>query len=243
MSSESSLSAAIHDEVEGLILSGAWKPGSRIPTEMELMVRYGCARMTVHKALARLAQRGLIVRRRRAGSFVAMPSAEQAVLTIADFAEEAARTGALYTHEVAALTEITATLAPFEPGERLVAVSCRHLMDGVPVAWEERLIRVAAVPGVVRTRFHAQPPGPWLMKHIPWSEAEHEISAMTADATMAARLKLRRGAALLCLHRRTWHLGRIVTDVRFAFPGDRQRFTARFSPAEPRAEDGAPPQG
>ncbi len=50
------------------------------PYEHELMAQYGCARMTVNRAIASLASAGLIERRRRAGSFVAQPRMQSAVL-------------------------------------------------------------------------------------------------------------------------------------------------------------------
>lgn len=228
---ETGIAATIHDEIERLIRDGVWGPGQRIPTEAELTEKYDCARMTVHKALSRLADRGMIVRRRRAGSFVAAPPAEQAVLTIGDFAEEAQRTGQHYEFVVVLRREIPAAAGDFTAGEPLLQVHCLHSLDGVTVAWEERLIRIAAVPSVRQARFDREAPGTWLLRHVPWSQAEHEISATAAEAAVARRMNLRRGAALLCLRRRTWHAGGLVTDVRFSFPADRHRFKARFSPS------------
>src|SRR5580704_5603686 len=63
----------IRAEIEEQILTGAWRPGHRIPYEHELTAQFGCARMTVNKAIASLVDAGLIVRRRRVGSFVAQP--------------------------------------------------------------------------------------------------------------------------------------------------------------------------
>ena len=76
------LHARIRAEVEARILSGAWKPGTRIPTETVLMAHYGCARMTVNKAMASLAAEGLILRNRRAGTVVARPRIHSAILNI-----------------------------------------------------------------------------------------------------------------------------------------------------------------
>ena len=58
----------IQNDVERSILSGEWPPGHRIPFEHELTVQYGCSRMTVNKALTDLVKRGLIERRRKAGT-------------------------------------------------------------------------------------------------------------------------------------------------------------------------------
>src|SRR4029078_7313528 len=57
-------------DIERRILTGEWAPGHRLPCEHQLMVRYGCSRMTVSKALSELAQADLIERRRRAGTRV-----------------------------------------------------------------------------------------------------------------------------------------------------------------------------
>ena len=75
-------------DIEGQIVSGAWPPGHRIPFELDLAEQYGCSRMTVNKALTQLANAGLIERRRKAGSYVAQPRAQSAVLDIHDIRDE-----------------------------------------------------------------------------------------------------------------------------------------------------------
>ena len=82
MAKPASLQQQIRADIEKKILSGAWAPGFRIPVEHELMVRYGCARMTVSQALASLVQAGLLIRRKRGGSFVAEQHFQSVVLTI-----------------------------------------------------------------------------------------------------------------------------------------------------------------
>jgi len=62
---------AIRAELEAQIHSGALPPGARLPTEAELQVTHGVSRATAQKALNELAQAGLVVRRRRAGTHVA----------------------------------------------------------------------------------------------------------------------------------------------------------------------------
>src|SRR4051812_31968798 len=56
--------------LEGEIRSGRWEPGARLASEPELSEHYGISRTTVRQALARLAQRGLIARRKGQGTFV-----------------------------------------------------------------------------------------------------------------------------------------------------------------------------
>ncbi len=52
------------------ILSGAYEPDDRLPTEHELCVTFGMSRTPVTRALTELADEGVIIRHRRRGSFV-----------------------------------------------------------------------------------------------------------------------------------------------------------------------------
>ena len=137
----------IHSTIEAHILSGAWEPGRRVPSEAELMAQYGCARMTVNKALSALAGAGLIDRRKGAGSFVARPRARSLVLDVPDLAAEIAARGQSYAyrllhHDAAAGFADASDLA----GPVLHYVGL-HSADGAPLAYEERWVSQPAVPG------------------------------------------------------------------------------------------------
>lgn len=216
-------------------MSGEWPPGHRVPFEHELMAQYGCSRMTVNKVLSTLAANGLITRRRRAGSVVAEPSTERAVLEIQDFAVEAARAGTDYRFKILrrSVEPLDAAAAqrtglPF--GSEVLSITTLHLMDEVPGAYEQRLINLATVPEAREERFKGVPPGTWLLSRVPWTDAEHVIRAVNADATLAKCLQVGTGAACLVLERRTWQAGAFVTEARISYPGERQRLAGRFSP-------------
>ncbi|MCW3476598.1 histidine utilization repressor [Limobrevibacterium gyesilva] len=229
------LGERIRSELEGRIVSGDWPPGHRVPPEHALMEQYSCSRMTVNKALSGMAAAGLIVRRRRAGSFVADPQGERAVMKIQDFASEAAQRGLVYTYDILSRRVETpdqahAAALGLHPGSSIVRVRSLHRMNGVPSAYEDRIISLAAVPAAQEERFHDAPPGTWLLHNVPWTEAEHVIRARNAGARLAAMLGLKPAAACLVLERRTWHQGALVTVVTITYPADRHRFTGRFSP-------------
>ncbi len=225
----------IRGEIERNILTGVWPPGYRVPSEHALMAQYGCSRGTVNKVLTGLATAGLILRRRHAGSFVAAPGGERAMMEIQNLAEEAARLGLPYRHEILRreLREARSddARAPgLRAGTALLHVLCRHWIDERPYALEDRLISLAQVPAAREAGFGAMPPGTWLLHNAPWSEAEHTIRALGADAAMAGLLAIAPGEACLQLHRRTWHAGRLVTDVTLSYPGARHSFAGRFYP-------------
>jgi len=229
------LNQRIRSDIEAKILSGQWPPGFRIPYEHELMAQYGCARMTVNKVLSALADAGLIERRRRAGSFVARPHIQSAVLQIPDLPSEVAARGEAYAYELLTkrrrrASRRDADVSGMPQGELLVDVRCRHLANGRPLAVEERLISLVAVPEAQDAPFDTRPPGSWLLDHVPWTEAEHRLSAISAEAPVAALLEVPEGAACLCVERRTWRAGITITFVRQLFPGDAYNLVARFGP-------------
>ena len=229
------LSETIQRDIESKILSGQWAPGDRIPNESEFMEQFQCSRMTVNRVLSRLSERGLIVRRRKAGSFVAAPRNDSAMfMEIRDFAREAAGQGRKYRHEillrrVERLSDARAHSLQLDPGLAVLRVLCLHVLDDQPNAYEDRVISLDKVSAVRDEYFEDAPPGTWLLGHVPWSEARHTIRAINADATLAGILGIAEQVACLVLNRRTWHLGEFVTDVDITYPGEGHELTGQFS--------------
>jgi GntR family histidine utilization transcriptional repressor len=222
----------IRDAIETRIMSGALRPGDRIPIEQELMAEYGCSRMTVNKALSSLAVAGLISRQRRRGSFVNRPRIHMAALQIPDLREEIVRRGHVYRLDLISRTVLDADSEAGEimriPQKRaLLALSCLHLADGVPFATEDRLINLDAVPQAIDADFSETPPGSWLLTHVPWTEAEHRITAAVAGE-QARLLAIRDDKPCLVLERWTWREQESITYVRQVFNGDNFDLTARF---------------
>ncbi|MFC3444424.1 UTRA domain-containing protein [Sphingobium rhizovicinum] len=79
----------------------------------------------------------------------------------------------------------------------LLLIRGLHIADGEPFAYEERLISIAAVPEIAEVEFTTEPPGSWLLRHIPWTEAENRIGATGADAKCAKLLGVAEGTACL----------------------------------------------
>lgn len=226
----------IRADLEDKILSGRWPPGHRIPFEHELVESYQCSRMTVNKVLSGLAAAGIIERKRRVGSFVAKPVVQSAVLHIPDIQAEIAKRGEAYDYELIARKRRKATKDDLERlgterGCDVLVLSCRHIAKGRPFAYEERLINLDVVPPAVEIDFAQTPPGTWLLGHVPWSEAEHQITATLADEKARQALALKKPSACLVVERRTWRKNKVITSVRVTYPNDLYRLTARFTPA------------
>lgn len=244
---DATLHKRIRSEISERILSGAWPPGHRIPFEHELMAQFRCSRMTVNKALAPLAEAGLIVRRRKAGSFVSRPRIHSVVLDIPDIAAEVTGRGEPYAYE---LLSRKARMASRREADELglekpvpvLAMRCLHRASGRPFALEERLINLETVPEAEAVDFAAAAPGSWLLGHVPWTEAEHRISAANVQKATAAVLGIEPTAACLILERRTWRGEDRITHVRLIFPGEAYDLVARFAPqVRPAARTGEAP--
>ena len=198
-----------------------------------LAEEFGCARMTVGRAIAALVDAGLLVRRRRAGTFVATPRVEETVLEIHDIAAEVRAAGRRYDFDRLRQRRRPAGGADarrlkVDEGAPVLTIQGVHQANGAPIALEDRLINLQTVPQATGQDFAGVAPGSWLLETIPWTEAEHEIEAVNADAATAALLALRPGAACLRVMRRTWRGAESVTWVRLTFPGEQHKLTGRF---------------
>lgn len=225
----------IQRDLQEKIATGIWVPGSRVPAEHELQTQYACSRMTVNKALSALAKAGLVVRRRRSGSFVATPKSQETILSIHDIKAEILATGRAYRFDVLSRVERKMTaddalrLAIPAKG-RVLALTVLHYAGDRPFVFEERLMNLSVVPAASGEPFRESPPGTWLLNVVPWTNAEHVIQADLASPLVAEKLGIARKAACLVIERRTWQGDNTITWVRLSYPGERHQLTSHFRP-------------
>lgn len=217
------------------IANGDWTPGTLIPSEIALCGHFGASRMTVSKAVQSLAGEGLVERRRKTGTVVSVRAQERPVFEIWDTADLIARNGGVYSYRLIACgavgeaPEVRAML-DVASDTPLLRILCAHDSDGRPFQLEERIVNVEAAPGVSCQLFETSGPGPWLLAHVPWTQAEHVISACEADTAIVEHLHVAPGSACLLVERRTWNGDVPVTLARLWHPGARHRLVGRFEP-------------
>ncbi|MCC6703388.1 MAG: histidine utilization repressor [Thermomicrobiales bacterium] len=228
----------IQADIEAKIVSGDWPPGHRLPTELEMCAIYGCSRMTVNKVLTQLTRDGLIDRRKRAGSFVLQPRSQAAIIDVHDVRTEVEALNRPYGYRLLqqsvrpAREQEVVWLGEEMASDRLLILEAVHLASGRPFCAEWRAIDLDTVPSAERADFATTPPSTWLLHEVPWTVAEHTISAIGATGTIATALELPERTPCLQMERRTWNLARPVTVARLTYPGDANVFVARFTPVQ-----------
>jgi DNA-binding GntR family transcriptional regulator len=188
------------------IASGTYKEGGRLPTEPQLIHRYGVSRITARQAVDALVREGLVVRQQGKGTFVSGPIVHHDLLELRGLYDE------LVAHGLNPKTRLLAFgvgLPPPHVAERL-ATGRRKLLR-----WE-RLYQLEQKPFAI-SRVHldagdAKIGQAEVETHPTYSilekllrrrvgRADVSIRYLPAPADIARVLRLRKGAPLLALER------------------------------------------
>jgi GntR family histidine utilization transcriptional repressor len=146
---------ALYEQVKAFVMRqiqrGTWPAGHRLPSEQDLVIRFGISRMTINRALRELAEQGRIVRVSGVGSFVAEDKPQLTLLQIASIASEIRRRGHDYRCRMLKVVRVTAPAdvgvwLELEPGQSVFHSVCLHLEDDVPVQLEDRYVNPDVVP-------------------------------------------------------------------------------------------------
>jgi len=215
------------------ITNGDWPPQSRIPSENDLVVKFGVSRMTVNRALRELTDAGVVTRVQGVGSFVAGPKAESAMFEVRSIRDEILARGQAHSVTVLiceAVSARTTTASQFEmePGSRLYHSRLLHSANGKPLQLEDRFVNPVCAPDYLDIDFQVEIPHQYLMRTAPLQRTEHTIEAEAANKRLAKVLGTEVGDPLIALSRRTWSRGHVASFVRLTHPAARYRFVGSF---------------
>ncbi|MBM5811117.1 MAG: histidine utilization repressor [Gammaproteobacteria bacterium] len=227
--------ARVRETLRAELAHGRYPPGARLPSEPELVRRFGVARMTVHRALRELQAAGLVERIQGVGTFAAAGPKLASTLTIRDLHEEIGERG--HRHR-AGLHLLRAEAAPAAVAARLgLAAGARvfhsllvHHDNDVPLQCEDRWVNPAAAPGYLEVDFTQTTPTHYLLEVAPAWEAEYSVEAGAPTAREARLLGIRRDTPCLIVTRRSVSRGQPVTFVRLVHPGARYLLQGRVRP-------------
>jgi GntR family histidine utilization transcriptional repressor len=212
---------AIKQELERRIATRQWLPGAIIPGEEDLAREFGSARATVNRALQELARAGVVERKRKAGTRVALHPVREARFVIPLVRQEIEAGGGVYRY---ALLSRAVEPAPEIVRARLgiagalLHLRCLHLSDGTPFQYEDRWINPAAVPAALSESFAEAGPNDWLVRNAPFSRADFSFRAARASAAESEALGLPAAEAVFVAERATYVGEAPVTLVRLVHP-------------------------
>ena len=221
----------LKDELE----RGTWPPGAQMPSEAELVGRFGVSRMTVHRALRELQDAGLIDRVQGVGTFAAQLHRVSSTLTIRDIHDEIESRGhrheaSVHLQRAEAAPAALAQRLGIEPGATVFHTLIVHHERGVALQCEDRYVNPACAPDFLAQDFTRITPTHYLLDVAPLWEAQVSIEAANPTAQEAKLLGLGRSDPCLVVVRRTVSRGVPVTLARLVHPGSRYTLEGQFRP-------------
>lgn len=218
----------VKEHIAGRILDASWAVGSRIPSENELTEHFAVSRMTVNRALRELTDEGLLRRVKGAGTYVAEPKPQSALLEIRNLREEILERGHSYSCEVLVMeTEMadrqTARALELVEGETVFHSLVLQMEDSVPVELEDRHVNPAFAPDYFKQDFAQITTFEYLDALGPMTRAERSVDAVLPDRQQQKHLRIGPREPCLLVKRRTWCGDLVVGRTSSLLPGSRYR--------------------
>jgi len=230
----------LYSRVEAVLASevadGDLKIGDQLPTEDNLVARFGVSRITVRRAIQNLVTRGLVEIRRGKGTFVAAPKITQELTELSGFVEDMHAVGRKPTARVIAKEIVTAdaTVASqlaLTKGERVVRIRRVRLADGVPVSFDETFLPLEIGKKIITNNLKVEPIFSLLERKydVPLIEAEYKLDAVAAETEVARALKVKQRSPIFRIERTSYSTGsRPVDYERLYYRGDLVQFVTRL---------------
>lgn len=231
------IKSSLHDE----LLSGTWAPGALMPSEAELVVRFGVSRMTINRALRELQTDGWVERVQGVGTFAAHPQRVATTLSLRDLHEEIEARGHAHQSTVHILkaekaTAVLAAQLGLPVGSSVFHSVITHYENGMALQLEDRYVNPRCAPDYLQQDFTKITPTHYLFQVCPYAEASYRVEAMNATDKEAALLLIDEGSSCLVIVRRTTRVRATngirqsegITLARLVHPGDRFSLQGHF---------------
>jgi GntR family transcriptional regulator len=230
------LYASVERVIATEILAGSPPVGARLPTEDQLIERFGVSRITVRRAVQNLVTRGLVEVRWGRGTFVALPRITQPLTSLTGFVEDMASVGRAATARVLRVELVPANSAvarelALDPGTQVTHIERVRLADGRPISLDNTYLPLELGERIATDDLANQPVFE-LLEHkydVQLVEATYRLSAGTADAHTAKALRIDPGDPVFRIERTSFTTGaRPVDHETLQYRGDAVTFETRL---------------
>lgn len=201
---KSSIWQSIRDRLTEDLAAGHYAPGDKLPTEAALSARFGVNRHTVRRALAEMAEDGLVHARRGAGVFVAQRPTDYPIGRRVRFHHNMRAAGRLpsrqrLSFETRAADAEEAAALKLAPGAMVHISEGISLSDDQPIAVFRAVFPAQRFPhmGEVLARIGSVTEALREQGVPDYTRTSTRITATAADAMQALHLRLREGAPLI----------------------------------------------
>jgi GntR family transcriptional regulator, phosphonate transport system regulatory protein len=199
-----SLWRRIADELEQSIARGTFKPGSKLPGEVDIAQRFGVNRHTVRRAIAALAQRGLVRAERGSGTFIEQRRIPYPIRQRTRFSENVGGaghtvSGRLIAHAVEDADAEVARILKLKPGAPALRLELLRHADRVPVCAATTWLDAQRFPGAARV-YTSNSSVTRMLAHFgvrTYVRKSTRVTAAIAEAADAALLRITLGRPML----------------------------------------------
>jgi GntR family phosphonate transport system transcriptional regulator len=228
-----SLWRRIADELEQAIVRGQFAAGGRLPGEIELAEKFGVNRHTVRRAIAALAERGLVRAERGSGTYVEPPRIAYPIRARTRFSEIVGAAGRAVSGRLMASaiepaeSEIARRLR-LRPGTAVLRLELLRHADRIPLCAATSWLPAERFPGAAKI-YAASNSITRVLAHFgvrDYARKSTQVTAAIADAGAAADLKVALGRPILAVESIDVDAVDVpVITTRARFPADRLTLT------------------
>ena len=211
------------------LVSGEWRPGEPIPSELELASRYSVSQGTVRKAVSELAEERVLVRQQGRGTFVASHAGERSqfpFLRIRPDDGELKDLQARLLRLQRVRDPASARLLGLSPAAGVYVLTRILSINGQPACYEEVRLpapRFKGLTGAVIEQHECMLYSMYETRFgVRMINAEERVKAVVASREVAAALQLPAGTPMLLLERVAFTYGGEPSELRRCYCDTRQ---------------------